>query len=117
MKKAMKRMGIKIEEVEGVEEVIIRLTDREIVISNPQVTIITQGGQKSYQIIGEESERKLLEESEVEEEISEEEIPEEDVNLVCQQTGVSFDEAKEALMEAKGDLAQAIMNLKAKKIN
>ncbi|MHA1238454.1 MAG: nascent polypeptide-associated complex protein [Candidatus Odinarchaeia archaeon] len=115
MKKAMKKMGIKIEELEGVEEVLIRFKDKELVIENPQVTLIMQGGQSTYQIIGEATERKLetTEEIEVEEEI---EIPEEDVVLVCQQTGVSPDEAKQALKETKGDLAQAILNLKSKKV-
>ena len=36
-------------------------------------------------------------------------IPEEDVLLVAQQTGVSMERAKNALRDAEGDLAKAIL--------
>ncbi|MHA1754729.1 MAG: nascent polypeptide-associated complex protein [Candidatus Odinarchaeia archaeon] len=114
MKKAMKKMGIDFKQLEGVEEVIIRFVDKEIVISNPQVTLVKTGGQNSYQIIGQETERQIVESSveESEESVEQVEIPIEDIKLVASQASVSLDEAEEALRAAGGNLAQAILNLK-----
>ena len=39
------------------------------------------------------------------------EIPDEDVEMVANSAGVSEDEARQALEECKGDLAEAIMKL------
>jgi len=99
MKKLMRQMGIKMEELEGVSEVIIRLENREIVIKEPAVTIITAHGEKSYQIIGEEEIREMLR------------IPEEDIQLVMEQAGVDRETARKALEETKGDIAEAIIKL------
>ncbi|MDD2665549.1 MAG: nascent polypeptide-associated complex protein [Methanocellales archaeon] len=100
LKQMMKQMGIDIKEIEGVEEVIIRTADSEIVFRDADVTIMDARGVKTYQIAG------------TPEEHPREEIPEADVQLVIEQTGVSETEAKAALKEVKGDLAEAIMNLK-----
>jgi nascent polypeptide-associated complex subunit alpha len=115
MKKAMKKMGINVEELPDVSEVIIKCSGREIVISNPQVTRITGAGQESFQVTGEVSERALSESASktvVEEKSMNLEIPVEDVKLVCSQTGVSEEEAVEALRLAGGNIAQAIINLR-----
>ena len=40
-----------------------------------------------------------------------EEIPKEDIDLVVEQTGKSVEEAKKALKETKGDIAEAILKL------
>jgi nascent polypeptide-associated complex subunit alpha len=42
------------------------------------------------------------------------ELPEGDVKLVAEQTGKTLDEARSALKEAAGDLAEAILKLKPK---
>ncbi len=47
-------------------------------------------------------------------EVIEIEISDEDVALVASQTGVSEDEAEDALLESEGDIAKAIMRLKSK---
>lgn len=99
MKKLMRQMGIKMEELEGVSEVIIRLENKEIVIKEPAVTVITAHGEKSYQIIGEEEIREMLR------------IPEEDIQLVMEQAGVDRETARKALEETKGDIAEAIIKL------
>ncbi|MHA1410048.1 MAG: nascent polypeptide-associated complex protein [Candidatus Odinarchaeia archaeon] len=113
MKKAMKRMGIDVKEVNGVTEVVIKCVDKEIIITNPQVTMITSAGQKSFQILGQIEERAISEgpseEIKVDEELI---IPEEDIKLVASQASVSLEEAEEALRAAGGNLAQAILNLK-----
>ncbi|WP_461865105.1 nascent polypeptide-associated complex protein [Thermococcus sp.] len=99
MKKLMRQMGIKMEELEGVSEVVIRLENKEIVIKEPAVTVITAHGEKSYQIIGEEEIREMLR------------IPEEDIQLVMEQAGVDRETARKALEETKGDIAEAIIKL------
>jgi len=100
MKKLMRQMGIKMEELENVEEIVIRLKGREIVLKNPVVTVMTVQGEKSYQIIpGSEEVREILE------------IPEEDVQLVMEQAGVDRETALKALKETKGDIAEAILKL------
>jgi len=101
MERAMKQMGIRSKELENVREVSIKLADREIVISNAQVTLMEMPGQRTYQIVGEETERKL-----------ELEVSEEDIKLVMEQAGVDRGAAIQALKEAEGDIAQAILKLK-----
>ncbi len=81
------------------EEVIIRTPEKEIVISNPEVSKINVMGQETFQITGEISER--LREG----------VSEEDVEMVAQQAGVSLEEARE-ILEKTRDIAEAIMKLK-----
>ncbi len=100
MKRMMKQMGIKTEELEGVREVVIKLPDKELVIPDAQVTLTEMGGQRTYQVVGEAQERK-----------PESEISKEDVGLVMEQAGVERADAERALEEAGGDLAQAILKL------
>ncbi len=100
MKKLMRQMGIKMDELDGVEEVVIRMANKEIVLKDPVVTIISAQGEKSYQIVpGSEEVRPLLK------------VSEEDVKLVMEQAGVDEETARKALIEAKGDLAEAILKL------
>ncbi len=99
MKKLMRQMGIKMEEIEGVSEVVIKMEGKEIVLKNPVVTAITAQGEKSYQIVGEEEVREVLN------------IPEEDIQLVMEQAGVDRETARKALEETKGDIAEAIIKL------
>jgi len=102
-----KKLGVEMKELEGVTEVIIRTSEKEIVIENPQVLIMSISGQKVYQVMGgEEKEVELERKKEVIE------ISEEDVQLVASQAGVSLEEARKALEATKGDLAAAIMLLK-----
>lgn len=82
--------------------------DREVVIEEPKVTVIEFQGERVYQVVGREEERPREEKAEVE-------ITEEDVRLVAEQAGVSLEEARRALEEVGGDLAQAIVLLQARK--
>lgn len=104
MKQAMKKMGIKQQELDA-KEVIIRLKDKELVISNPSVSKVNMMGQETYQITGDVEERALS---------TEPEISEDDINVVIEQCNCSREEAENAIKEANGDLAKAIMNLKEK---
>ena len=109
MQTMMKRMGIKMEEIDA-EEVIIKCSDKEIVITNPSVAKVVMQGQASFQITGQEHTREIKA-AEEEEDIAIE-ISEDDVDMVAEQTGVSKEKAKEALEKTGGDIAEAIMNIK-----
>lgn len=102
MQRMMKQLGISIEEIEDVEEVIIKTATKDFLIKNPSVTIMDAQGQKTYQVMGE---TKIVEK---EEKLS---IPLEDIKLVAEQANVSEDEARKALEECDGNPAEAIMKL------
>ena len=102
MERQMKKMGMKMEELQGVQEVIIRFEDKELIIDNPSVSQMNVMGQETYQVDGKAREVEL--EYEIE-------IPDEDVEMVANSAGVSQEKAREALEECKGDLAEAIMKL------
>ncbi len=100
MASMMKQMGIDINELENVEEVIIRTPEKDIIFKDAQVTIMDAKGMKTYQIVGtpQEIEREAK-------------IPEEDIKLVMEQTKASESDARDALKETKGDIAAAILKL------
>ena len=100
MKQAMKKMGLKQEEIEA-SEVIIRCQDKDLVFRNPQVTKVEMMGQETWQIVGQPEEV----------EAGSPAIPEDDMMLIMEQTGCSRDKAKKALENANGDLAKAILVL------
>lgn len=100
MKRMMKQMGIDMETLDDVEEVVIKRSGSEVVFSSAQVTVMDAKGQKIYQIVGNPEERELGYEPD-----------EEDVELVIEQTGASRDGAVAALEAAEGDIADAIMEL------
>ena len=100
MKQAMKKMGVKQEELDA-SEVIIKLKDKQISIKNPSVSKINMMGQESFQISGEISEENL------------ESFNEEDIKTVVSQANCSEEEAKKALNKTKGDIAAAIIALKS----
>ncbi len=101
MAKAMQRMGIQQQDIE-VNEVIFRCSDKDIIIQNPQVAKVNMMGQESWQVTGKAVEQAR---SDVPD------IKEEDIKTVMDQANVSHDKALEAIKAAKGDLAQAILDL------
>jgi len=102
MQQAMKKMGISQVEIPA-NEVIIKQDDKEIVISNPQVSLVKMMGQDTYQVVGSATERAIS---------STPDINEDDIKTVMDQTGASEEKVKEVLEETKGDLAEAIIKLK-----
>jgi nascent polypeptide-associated complex subunit alpha len=100
MASMMKQMGIDVNEIENVEEVIIRMPEKDIIFKDAQVTIMDARGMKTYQVVGTPTE--------VTREIK---IPEEDVKLVMEQAKSSENDARNALKETKGDIAAAILRL------
>jgi nascent polypeptide-associated complex subunit alpha len=111
-KRMMQRMGMNMDTVGDVQQVIIRTADKDIVIDEPEVAILQVQGQKMYQVIG----GQVSEQSPAQRGVSVAVKPafsEEDVQLVADQTGKSLEKAKEALQEADGDLAKAILLLQS----
>jgi nascent polypeptide-associated complex subunit alpha len=100
IERMMKQMGMQMSHIDA-EEVIIKTPEKEIVISDPDVSKINLMGQETFQITGNVSER------------AREESEEEDLETIMEQTGVSRIEAKKTLEETK-DLAEAILRLKKK---
>ncbi|WGI17931.1 nascent polypeptide-associated complex protein [Methanonatronarchaeum sp. AMET-Sl] len=100
MDQLMKQMGIDIEELEDVEEVIIKTAEKDLVFNKAEVTVMDAKGQKTYQVIGNPEEIK-----------KEVEPDEEDIEFVMEQTDCSEDEAIQALKDNEGDIAEAIISL------
>jgi nascent polypeptide-associated complex subunit alpha len=107
-RRMMQRMGMSMDSVQDVEQVIIKTSSKEIVIEQPEVAILQMQGQKIFQVTG----------GKITEKTAERKTPalavaEEDVKLVADQTGKSMDEARKALEECEGDLAKAILFLQS----
>ena len=105
-KRMMQRMGMSMDAIPDVEQVIIKTGSKEITIEEPEVAILEVQGQKIYQVTG----GKIVEKA------AERKAPilrEEDVRLVADQTGKSLEEARKALEESGGDLAKAILLLQS----
>ena len=115
MKQAMKRMGISQEEWDDVEEVIIRRPGKSYVFKKPSVTAVSMQGQETFQIAGDyELVQGKVEVSTAPAAPKGIVISDEDVELVASQANVSNAEARKALEECKGELAEAIIKLMSK---
>jgi nascent polypeptide-associated complex subunit alpha len=113
MKQAMKRMGISTEDLDGVEEIVIRTKDKEYVFKEASVSIMNVQGQKTFQIVGEPEVRAITGPSSRQDKaaISTPSVPEEDVQLVMDQTGCSREKALQALKDTDGQPAEAIIKI------
>ncbi len=98
MGQMMKRFGIKNEEIDAKQVVIVLNSGKKLVIDNPQVQSIEMQGTKTYTIAGTAKE--------------ESGVPEEDIQMVAESAGVTKEKAKQALTENNGDIAAAILSLK-----
>ncbi|MCY0867916.1 MAG: nascent polypeptide-associated complex protein [Desulfurococcus sp.] len=109
LKRLLKRMGVEVEELEDARQVEIVLKDKRIVLRNPQILVFKAGGQVFYQVTGAQE---VVEEAGKPAEPLATEIPEDDIRFVMEQTGASYEKAREALVKSRGDILQAIMMLK-----
>ncbi len=110
----MKRMGMTTEELDDVEEVIIRRRSEEVVLGNPSVTVVTVQGVKTYQIAGEPVVRPRGSSpapSPPTAPAAAAALPEEDIALVMGQAQVDRPTAEAALRETSGEPAEAILRL------
>lgn len=102
MRRMMDKMGLDMNELTNVQEVIIKTDKKEIIITKPSVTEMKAKDNSIFTVTADSYEEKELE------------VPifsEEDIQLVSLQSGVDEEKARTALEEAKGDLAKAILNL------
>jgi len=110
----MQRMGMSMDSVEDVQQVIIRTSSKDIVIEQPEVAILNMSGQKMYQVAGgtvtEKAAGTAVASAAGAKPVA---VSEEDARLVADQTGKSVEEAKKALIECEGDLAKAILLLQS----
>ncbi len=109
MKQAMKKMGIVQEDMEGVDEVIIKARGETYVFKKPEVQVTTMQGQKTFQVVGDHE--VIKGDVPVSTEPIGIVIPDEDVELVAGQANVSHEEALAALEECNGEPAEAIIKL------
>ena len=100
MNQMMRRLGINVKEIENVKKVIIQTETTEYIFDKAEVTIMDAQGQKTYQISGRP---RIVE--------IKQKIHQEDIGLITEQTGKSAEEAKKALEESDGDIAEAILKL------
>lgn len=119
MARLMNQMGIKNTEIKSRKVVIEKADGSKLVINNPSVIEVSMQGQKSYQISGNVSESAGSSADAVDAEVGlpsgEAEIAEEDILLVASQAKVTKDKAVEALKQAKGDIAEAILLLEGQR--
>jgi len=118
MEMMMRRMGMTTEEVPGVEEVIVRTKSKEHVFHAPEVTILTVQGVRTYQVVGTPEIRprsaggapvgSAAAPAPAAPPVG---PPEEDIRLVMDQANVPREEAIEALFQAKGEPAEAILQI------
>jgi len=95
MNQMMRRLGISVKNIDNVEKIVIQTDTKE-----SEVTIMDAKGQKTYQIIG----------NPIVKDRSDDTLKE-DIKLVMDQTGKTEEEAKKALEESNGDIAEAILKL------
>ena len=100
MKQMMKQMGMEMEEIEDVEKVVIYTPAGNYVFDSVQVVATTMQGVTSYQLTGD---------ARFEEAVPD--IPDDAVALVASQTGATEETARAALVETRGDIAEAILKL------
>lgn len=102
MRRMLDKMGLEMKEMGDIEEVIIRTEAKELFLIKPQVIEMKGKDSTIFQVVATDIEER------------QKEIPsfkDEDVVLVMQQASVSKERAIQALIDSKGDLAQAIINL------
>ena len=102
MRRMLDKMGLDMKTMDNVEEVIIKTDTKELYLIKPQVIEMKGKDSTIFQVVASDIEEKQRE------------VPsfkEEDIILVMQQANVSREKAMQALIESKGDMAQAILNL------
>ena len=102
MRRMLDKMGLDMKDLGNIEEVIIKTDTKELYLIKPQVIEMKGKDSTIFQVVATNVEEKQRD------------IPvfkEEDIILVMQQATVSKEKAIQALIDSKGDMAQAILNL------
>ena len=102
MSMMMKKLGIDVQDVHDVQEIVIRTPSKDYVFHDATVSIMKAQGTETWQISGTpkvvDHEVRLA-------------VSDEDVKMVMEQTGATQKKARGALEKAGGDLAEAIVSL------
>lgn len=106
VKRMMQQMGIKSNDLEGVEEVRILLKDKVIVLKEPNVSVIEVQGSKTYTIVGKEE---ILDKGAAVNLPQDTNLKEEDIKLVMEKANVTREKAIEALKSNNYMVAEAII--------
>jgi len=102
MRRMLDKMGLEMKDLGSIEEVIIKTETKELYLIKPQVIEMKGKDSTIFQVVATNIEEKQRDTPV---------FKEEDVILVMQQATVSKERAIQALMDSKGDMAQAILNL------
>jgi nascent polypeptide-associated complex subunit alpha len=103
-RRMMERMGLNMNEIKDVKEVIILTSEKEIHLEKASVFEIKAKETRVFQVTAETVTEKA---------VSSPKFTEEDVSLVMTSANVSRERAVSALEEADGDIALAILRLKS----
>jgi nascent polypeptide-associated complex subunit alpha len=95
-------MGLEMKDLGSIEEVIIKTETKELYLIKPQVVEMKGKDSTIFQVVATDIEEKERETPS---------LKDEDIVLVMQQANVSREKAIQALVDAKGDMAKAILNL------
>jgi nascent polypeptide-associated complex subunit alpha len=117
----MRKLGIEVHEIEGVQEVVVRTATKDYVFDRASVSVMKAQGVEAWQMTGKP---RIVDRARsavpappapaVQTPAAADTvlpITAEDVALVAKETGKSEDEARAALQATKGDLAEAIVRL------
>jgi nascent polypeptide-associated complex subunit alpha len=102
MRRMLDKMGLEMKDLGDIEEVIIKTETKEIYLIKPQIIEMKGKDNTIFQVVATDIEEKKRD------------VPifkEEDIILVMQQASVTKEKAVQALTDAKGDMAQAILDL------
>lgn len=104
MRRMMNKMGVSMENIDNVQEVIIRTSTNEIVIQNPQVSKADSKDTTTFLVAAESYEERELEAPA---------YSEDDIELLCLHANVDRNTAISALKDCDGEVATAMVRLKS----
>lgn len=102
MQKMMKQMGVKQHQLDAVRVEVFLTDGTKLVFDQPEMSKVNMMGQEMYQLQGSPRKESID---------TTPEISDEDIETVMAQTSATREEAQQAIEDAGGDLADAIMNL------
>ena len=109
VKRMMAQMGIKSTEMSDVKTVIFKGATKDYMITDAQVSMVEAQGQKTFQVMG--TFREVAKSAGETKAVAAPSYSEEDIKLVMEQASVSREKALEALKNADGEPAKAILDL------
>ena len=121
----MRKMGIEVEEIEGVQEVLVRTASRDYRFRKASVSVMKAQGTETWQIQGKPevvekgaplsaspaTAQAVPVPTNVPQAAGPVDIPDGDVRLVMEQAGCDERRARKTLEETGGDLAEALVRL------